>query len=128
MSHALSLSTMNGGGIIEAVDEALAQIAENIADVNTPPEKPRKLVLEITFKPTQERNFPLAKAIVKTNLQPQEAQEIPLLLEKEDGKHLLFEAARDHNPGQMRMEGTMPADLREHHSPKNVTPFKAANN
>ena len=127
MSTALSLSTMNGGGIVEAVDEALAKIAENIADVNTPPEKPRKLVLEIVFKPNKERNFPLAKATVKTNLQPQEAQEIPLLLEKEGGAHLLYEAARDHNPGQMRMEGTMPADLRES-SPKNVTKFKAANN
>lgn len=126
MSLALSLATMNSGGIIEAVDEALTQIAENIADVNTPPEKPRKLVLEITFKPNKERNFPMAKAIVKTALQPQEAQEIPLLLDKEDGKHQLFEAARDHNPGQVRLEGTMPAEIRE--SPKNVTPFRAANN
>lgn len=73
MSLALSLATMNSGGIIRAVDEALTQIAENIADVNTTPKKPRKLVLEITFKPNKESNFPMAKAIVKTNLQPQEA-------------------------------------------------------
>lgn len=125
MSIPLSLAHMNGGGIIEAVDEALAQIAENIADVNTPPEKLRKLVLEIVFKPNKDRNFPMAKATVKTSLQPQEAQEIPLLLDKEDGKHLLFEAAKDHNPGQLRLEGTMPGEVHEKTS-KNVTPFKAA--
>lgn len=31
---------MNNGGIIEAVDAALAKIAENIADINTPPTSP----------------------------------------------------------------------------------------
>lgn len=51
--------------------------------------------------------------------------DIPLLLDKEDGKHLLFEAAKDHNPGQLRLEGTMPGEVHEKTS-KNVTPFKAA--
>lgn len=36
----LTLRTMNNGGIIEAVDAALAKIAENIADINTPPTSP----------------------------------------------------------------------------------------
>ena len=36
----LTLRTMNNGGIIEAVDAALAKIAENIADINTPPPSP----------------------------------------------------------------------------------------
>lgn len=38
----LTLRTMNNGGIIEAVDAALAKIAENIADINTPPHQPRR--------------------------------------------------------------------------------------
>lgn len=42
----LTLRTMNNGGIIEAVDAALAKIAENIADINTPPANPDGLELE----------------------------------------------------------------------------------
>lgn len=57
----LTLRTMNNGGIIEAVDAALAKIAENIADINTPPAKPRELTLKIRIKPDSQRMFGTAE-------------------------------------------------------------------
>ena len=123
MSQKVSLATLNGGGIIEAVDVAISKIAANIEDVNTPPNKPRKLTLEIVFTPDNSRSFTTAKATVKTTLQPEEAQEIALLLDREDGKATLFEAYKDTNANQHTLPGTMPGEIRE---PKNVTSFKRA--
>ena len=37
MSSPLDMRTMNNGGVVEAVNIALAKVADNIADVNTPP-------------------------------------------------------------------------------------------
>ena len=71
MSEKVSLATLNSGGIVEAVDVALVKIADNIADINTPAAKPRKLTLEIVFIPDKNRSFTTAKATVKTNLQPE---------------------------------------------------------
>lgn len=114
----LTLRTMNNGGIIEAVDAALAKIAENIADINTP---------QIRIKPDSQRMFGTAECEVSTKLQPEEAQVVSILMDKVDGRPALVEAYSDTNPGQARFEGTMPAEMR-HRSNKsaNVTPFRAA--
>ena len=123
----LTLRTMNNGGIIEAVDAALAKIAENIAEINTPPAKPRELTLKIRIKPDSQRMFGTAECEVSTKLQPEEAQVVSILMDKVDGRPALVEAYSDTNPGQARFEGTMPAEMR-HRSNKsaNVTPFRAA--
>lgn len=77
MSSPLDMRTMNNGGVVEAVNIALAKVADNIADVNTPPDKPRTVTLKITFKPDESRTLIASKAVVTTNLQPQEPQIIP---------------------------------------------------
>ena len=74
MSSPLDMRTMNNGGVVEAVNIALAKVADNIADVNTPPDKPRTVTLKITFKPDESRTLIASKAVVTTNLQPQEPQ------------------------------------------------------
>jgi hypothetical protein len=126
MSEKISLANLNGGGIVEAVDIALLKIADNIADINTPPAKPRKLTLEIVFTPDKDRSFATAKATVKTSLQPEEAQEIPLLLDKENGANVMYESYRGMNSSQNILPGTLPSDLREGAKVNNVTPFKAS--
>lgn len=85
MSSPLDMRTMNNGGVVEAVNIALAKVADNIADVNTPPDKPRTVTLKITFKPDESRTLIASKAVVTTNLQPQEPQTIPVVLDKLDG-------------------------------------------
>ena len=82
MSSPLDMRTMNNGGVVEAVNIALAKVADNIADVNTPQDKPRTVTLKITFKPDESRTLISSKAVVTTNLQPQEPQTIPVVLDK----------------------------------------------
>lgn len=125
MSQQVSLATLNGGGIVEAVDVAIAKIAANIEDINTPPAKPRKLTLEIVFTPDKNRSFTTARATVKTTLQPEEAQEIALLLDRENSKPVLYEAYRDTNPNQHTIPGTLPGEIKNRKA-ENVTPFKKA--
>lgn len=86
MSSPLDMRTMNNGGVVEAVNIALAKVADNIADVNTPPDKPRTVTLKITFKPDESRTLIASKAVVTTNLQPQEPQTIPVVLDKLDAR------------------------------------------
>ena len=90
MSSPLDMRTMNNGGVVEAVNIALAKVADNIADVNTPPDKPRTVTLKITFKPDESRTLIASKAVVTTNLQPQEPQTIPVVLDKLDGAPMLL--------------------------------------
>ena len=131
MSSPLDMRTMNNGGVVEAVNIALAKVADNIADVNTPPDKPRtvtlKITLKITFKPDESRTLIASKAVVTTNLQPQEPQTIPVVLDKLDGAPMLFESFTDNRPDQYRFDGMSPAELRGGGSATvNVTPFKKA--
>ena len=116
MSSPLDMRTMNNGGVVEAVNIALAKVADNIADVNTPPDKP-----------DESRTLIASKAVVTTNLQPQEPQTIPVVLDKLDGAPMLFESFTDNRPDQYRFDGTSPTELRGNGNVTvNVTPFKKA--
>ncbi len=50
-----SLATIRGGAAIERFDLALAEIAANIADPNTRPTDKRKIILEVTLQPSEDR-------------------------------------------------------------------------
>lgn len=128
MSSPLDMRTMNNGGVVEAVNIALAKVADNIADVNTPPgPSPRTVTLKITFKPDESRTLIASKAVVTTNLQPQEPQTIPVVLDKLDGAPCCSSPSPTTRPDQYRFGGTSPAELRGGGSVTvNVTPFKKA--
>lgn len=53
----VSLATINGGAAIERFDHELKKIVENINDVNTDPKATRKVTLELTIKPTEDRTM-----------------------------------------------------------------------
>lgn len=48
----LSLSAIDGGGAISAVDHLLEEVVKNLRDVNTDPMVARVVTLKITIKPT----------------------------------------------------------------------------
>ena len=88
---------------------------------------PRTVTLKITFKPDESRTLIASKAVVTTNLQPQEPQTIPVVLDKLDGAPMLFESFTDNRPDQYRFDGTSPTELRGNGNVTvNVTPFKKA--
>lgn len=85
------------------------------------------VTLKITFKPDESRTLIASKAVVTTNLQPQEPQTIPVVLDKLDGAPMLFESFTDNRPDQYRFDGTSPTELRGNGNVTvNVTPFKKA--
>lgn len=55
-SESVSLSNLCGGAIEEVFQKEWAAVLANIADVNTNPEAKRKLTLEFTIKPFEDRS------------------------------------------------------------------------
>lgn len=51
----ISLDSMGGGALMERFNLAMTQIARNIMDPNTDPEKARKITVTFTFKPDKNR-------------------------------------------------------------------------
>lgn len=123
MSQPYSIKDVNGGGVIEALNDAIAVLAANMADVNTQPDKQRELTLKVKFKPNKERSFVTITHEVTTKLAPQQPQEIAAIIDRREGCTTLFEAYADTNPNQHTLPGTMPGELRQ---TPNISPFKAA--
>ena len=52
----VSLSNLCGGGVEEVFQREFAAVLANIADVNTDPEAKRKITLEFTVEPFEDRS------------------------------------------------------------------------
>ena len=52
----LSLTNVMNGGLVELFDRELGEVLRNIADVNCPADKSRKINFEVTFKPFDDRS------------------------------------------------------------------------
>jgi hypothetical protein len=65
MSIPLTIENLYGGGCLERLHGALHEALQNIVDPNTPAKKPRKVKLELTIKPNEQRN--MAEMIVSTS-------------------------------------------------------------
>lgn len=61
----LKIETLYGGGAVERLQEEIQRVIANICDPNTPAKKARKVKLEITVKPNEQRN--MAEVIVTTS-------------------------------------------------------------
>ncbi len=55
MAKFISFDRLCGGAVLERLNLAMKQIASNIMDPNTDPEKNRSLTIKITFKPDKAR-------------------------------------------------------------------------
>lgn len=64
----LSFSTLAGGGVQERLQDALDQVATNIADPNTDAKKTRKVTMTLTLKPNEQRSIANLDIDVKTSL------------------------------------------------------------
>lgn len=66
----LKLSGLASGGVQENFDMEVKKILENIQDPNTEADKPRKLVLTLTFLPDESRELVKLDSQVKLTLAP----------------------------------------------------------
>lgn len=62
------LSTLSNGEINEKFNLAMEQVMENIMDYNTSPTAKRKITIELTLSPTEDRKVSMLSSTIKTKL------------------------------------------------------------
>src|SRR5690554_2038454 len=85
MGNMINLEKFAGGALAEKFNIGLKEVLENIADPNTEPKKKRKLTVELTFDPDEERELSIVDIIVKTKLVSPKSVATKILIDK-DGK------------------------------------------
>lgn len=70
MKHC-NLEEFAGGALSVQFNKALRQVAENITDPNTDPKKARKILVTVTLKPNDQRNFIATGVETKVALAPE---------------------------------------------------------
>lgn len=83
MAKYISFDRMCGSGTLESFTDEICDIAENIADPNTDPEKARTLTIKLTFKPDKSRQGIKASVSMNSSLAPRLANETMFLLGKD---------------------------------------------
>lgn len=106
----INITELDEGGAVSAMNEALEQLLENVLDLKTDPKKTRKVSLEVTVKPNEERNTLDVSYQVKPSFAPPKAEETQLLMDKrQGGKPTVTEVRRQRLPFKEE-EGETAAD------------------
>jgi hypothetical protein len=95
----VNLSNLCGGAVEEVFQRELAQVLANIADVNTDPEAKRKLVLEFTIKPFEDRSGAQVTFDCKSKTVPVQEIKGTVFLQRQG----LVMVAVPHDPKQIRL-------------------------
>lgn len=90
----ITLSSLHGGAVIEAVDYEIANVLSNILDPNTAATKERVVTLKLKIKPGKERNIASVSFQASSTLVPAEALETSIIIDRDQhGKPAAFELA-----------------------------------
>ena len=131
MAKKLNLEALCGGGFSEQVNRALMQIAHNIQDPNTDPEKARKLTCTITFKPSEDRSLVKTEIQTKTALVPADGIKTTMVVGKDIRSGAVEISEYDNQiRGQMAMDESGrivdPETGEIQESPKNIRDLRKA--
>ena len=83
MAKFISFDRLCGGAVLERLNMLMAQIARNIMDPNTDPEKNRTLTIKLTFRPDKSRKGVKTSISSSVSLAPLVADETMLLIGKD---------------------------------------------
>jgi hypothetical protein len=104
--ESMTLSNICGGGVEEVFQKEWAKVLENIADINVDPESKRKLTLEFTISPFEDRSGAQVTFSCKSKTIPVDAVKGTVFLQRRG----LVMVAIPHDPKQIRMfDGKMSA-------------------
>ena len=95
----VSLSNLCGGAIEEVFQREFAAVLANIADVNTDPEAKRKISLEFTISPFEDRSGAQVTFACKSKTVPVKAVKGSVFLQRRG----LVMVAVPHDPKQSRL-------------------------
>ena len=85
MQEFFSIGNLARGAVLELFDEEIRKVLENIQDVNTDPEKARKMTITVTIKPNAKRDEGNVSVQTKLALVPTNSIESRIYIGK-DGK------------------------------------------
>lgn len=83
MDKMINLEKFADGALAEKFNIGLKEVLENIADLNTDSKKKRKLTLELSFSPDEERELSMVDIAVKTKLIPSMSVGTKILIDKD---------------------------------------------
>ena len=87
MSIPLTIESLYGGGAVERLHKAMQEALQNILDPNTPAKKVRKVKLELSIKPNEQRNLAELTITTSTALAAPEPLETSIYIDKDmEGK------------------------------------------
>jgi len=92
MTEDLSIATIAGGAVIEALDYEFQRVFDNIVDPNTKAESARTLTLQVKIKPDKSRSKATITFLAKAGLQPAEAVESDVYITDKRGKAVVVES------------------------------------
>lgn len=81
----VDLASICGGAAAEVFQKCLAEVMQNINDVNTDPERPRRIALAFTFKPTQDRSMAEISFSCQAKVMPIRTVKGSILMAREAG-------------------------------------------
>lgn len=103
MKKHINLEEFAEGALAEKFNIGFEDVLENIADLNTDPKKKRKMTVELTFTPDEERELSLVDIIVKTKLVPNKTVSTKLLIGS-DGGEVIANEYKNQVKGQQHMK------------------------
>lgn len=115
MEKIFDLEKFAGGALAEKFNIGLQEVLENIADPNTDPKKKRKLTLELSFEPDEERELSMVDIVVKTKLQPNMPVATKIIIDKDGEGGIVASEYKNQIKGQQHMKvdeetGEIPQD------------------
>jgi len=106
----VELTNLGKGAVVERFNDALEEVFLNCMDINTIQKKMRKIKLEVSFLPNEERNAVGTQIKCETVLAGANPVETLLFIGKHHGKIVGIE----HNPEQQQLfQSDEPVNLRE---------------
>jgi hypothetical protein len=95
----VNLSNLCGGAVEEVFQRELAEILNNIGDINTDPEAKRKITLEFTLQPFEDRSGAQVTFACKSKVVPVNAVKGTVFLQRQG----TLMVAIAHDPKQARL-------------------------
>lgn len=103
MKTQVDLSNFAEGALQEKFDKEFQKILGNIQDPNTEWKKPRKLVMELTFKTDEDRELSMVNILVKSTLALSKDTTSRILIGMDGKGGYLANELKTQVPGQQRM-------------------------
>jgi hypothetical protein len=104
MSGKINLEKLSGGAFAERTRQAIGEVMENIADMNTDFKIKRKVTLDLTFQAAEDREIIECDVVAKVKLAPRLSVHTKFLLDKDMDGEVIASEYKKQIPGQQALK------------------------